>query len=536
MDWYNSSQAKRGSVSAGTPYLKNGIRQGISPQRSQYYRNTGAMGIPGINHGVESGVDGAISSVSERPSYYFSQYPLYCCDWISTNAADVDCIALGTYKEGFTNKLEIAHGVPYGRDAILGTRSDGNEDLKMASPTLDANDSVEGFDFHKVSEFKLDYPITRIQWDPQMLRSSPGCGERLAVSSEVLRLFKVEQDYCGPGNEYNTTQTHILANTMATGNPGAGSHNTVSPGGNGNLASADELDSHPPVTSFDWNKVDTNIIITSSVDTTCTVWDLNRSSRLGDGLACNNNATSAAPDTAYVKTQLIAHDSEVFDVKFIHGSTNIFASVGNDGSMRVFDLRSLEHSTIIYEPSSASAASGVSVGVAAGGASSLTASPSSAAASDAQAHSSKALLKLATSNIDQHYLATIMCNSNQVLIVDMRMPGVPVATLDGSFGGLSPAAFNSISWHPSSNHLLTAGDDCQALIWDCTHLDSSMSRRAPASMGLNLSPSLHYDPSTMQLPSFAYSEDLEVNNACWRADSGDWIGVVSGKGFQAVSL
>jgi len=32
------------------------------------------------------------------------------------------------------------------------------------------------------------------------------------------------------------------------------------------------------------------------------------------------------------------------------GSVDVFASCGADGSVRMFDLRSLEHSTIIYEP------------------------------------------------------------------------------------------------------------------------------------------------------------------------------------------
>jgi WD repeat-containing protein 68 len=48
------------------------------------------------------------------------------------------------------------------------------------------------------------------------------------------------------------------------------------------------------------------------------------------------------------RTQLIAHDREVFDLAFARGK-DVFASVGADGSVRMFDLRSLEHSTIIYE-------------------------------------------------------------------------------------------------------------------------------------------------------------------------------------------
>jgi len=38
-------------------------------------------------------------------------------------------------------------------------------------------------------------------------------------------------------------------------------------------------------------------------------------------------------------------------VRFCAGSVDVFVSCGADGSVRMFDLRSLEHSTIIYEPS-----------------------------------------------------------------------------------------------------------------------------------------------------------------------------------------
>jgi hypothetical protein len=38
-------------------------------------------------------------------------------------------------------------------------------------------------------------------------------------------------------------------------------------------------------------------------------------------------------------------------VRFCAQSVDVFVSCGADGSVRMFDLRSLEHSTIIYEPS-----------------------------------------------------------------------------------------------------------------------------------------------------------------------------------------
>lgn len=38
-------------------------------------------------------------------------------------------------------------------------------------------------------------------------------------------------------------------------------------------------------------------------------------------------------------------------MRFCANSVDVFVSCGADGSVRMFDLRSLEHSTIIYEPS-----------------------------------------------------------------------------------------------------------------------------------------------------------------------------------------
>lgn len=71
----------------------------------------------------------------------------------------------------------------------------------------------------------------------------------------------------------------------------------------------------------------TNLIGTSSIDTTCSIWDIERGS---------------------VYTQLIAHDKEVYDIHFSK-EKDIFASVGADGSVRQFDLRDLKHSSVLYD-------------------------------------------------------------------------------------------------------------------------------------------------------------------------------------------
>jgi len=146
------------------------------------------------------------------------------------------------------------------------------------------------------------------------------------------------------------------------------------------------------------------MIGTSSIDTTCTIWDVNKE--------C-------------VKTQLIAHDKSVYDISFAN-DVNTFASAGQDGSIRHFDLRELEHSTIIFESQELP------------------------------------LLRVAWNRHDPNYLATIMYESNKVVILDIRMPQHAVITLSGH-----TSFVNSICWAPhSSAYICTAGDDSNVLIWD----------------------------------------------------------------------
>jgi WD repeat-containing protein 68 len=66
------------------------------------------------------------------------------------------------------------------------------------------------------------------------------------------------------------------------------------------------------------------MIATCSIDTTCTIWDVEK---------------------MVTKTQLIAHDREVYDIAFAC-SKEVFGTLGADGSLRMFDLRTLDHSTV----------------------------------------------------------------------------------------------------------------------------------------------------------------------------------------------
>ncbi|EFA86579.1 WD40 repeat-containing protein [Heterostelium album PN500] len=218
------------------------------------------------------------------------------------------------------------------------------------------------------------------------------------------------------------------------------------------LSSSKSTEFCAPLSSFDWNESDPTLLATSSIDTTCTIWNI---------------------ETQQPKTQLIAHDKEVFDVAFARG-TDLFASVGADGSLRMFDLRNLEHSTIIYETPQFTP-----------------------------------LLRLCWNKQDPNYLATIQQDSPKIIILDIRVPSVPAAELV-----FHKSAVNGIAWAPhSSCHICTVGDDKQALIWDLSSL-----------------------PKPIEDPLLTYGADAEINQLNWSSSQPDWIAIAFGQGLQILKV
>jgi WD repeat-containing protein 68 len=170
-------------------------------------------------------------------------------------------------------------------------------------------------EFTKVAEATHSYPVTRLLWEPPS--SQKQSTDLLATSGDHLRLWSLPSDSPATPGSTITRRGNDTHGTKLT--PLALLSNSKTP------------DHTAPLTSLDWNTMNPALIITSSIDTTCTIWDI---------------------PSLTAKTQLIAHDKEVYDVRFCANSVDVFASCGQDGSVRMFDLRSLEHSTIIYEPAS----------------------------------------------------------------------------------------------------------------------------------------------------------------------------------------
>lgn len=284
-----------------------------------------------------------------------------------------------------------------------------------------------GLELESRGSFEHSYPPTKVMWHPSPSTSAP---DLLATTGDYLRLWEVSQlsDSAPPKIELRS----FLNNNRKT-------------------------DFCAPLTSFDWNRDDPRILATCSVDTTVRVWDL---------------------DKEQTSTQLIAHEKEVNDIAFARGA-HVFATVGSDGSVRLFDLRSLDHSNILHE----------------------TDTP---------------ILRVGWNTIDTNYLACFGDNARAFAIVDIRNPASPITPRTGHNGPV-----NAIHWAPqSASHVGSAGEDGQVLIWD---------------VGANGGPTPSQQGASAE-PILAYSAGAPVNNMDWCGLHYDWIAIAYGSSIQTLRV
>ena len=248
----------------------------------------------------------ADNNIELGKSSYLASWPTYAFDWCKWptqghNNSSAGKMALGSYVEDGHNFIQI-----------LDTQI-------QIDPEADQYPDAPRYNLHynKIAEATHSYPVTRILWEPASQQKQST--DLLATSGDHLRLWSLPAA---------ASYSHNNSITARSSNPLSTTTHKLTP--LALLSNSKSPEHTAPLTSLDWNTLSPSLIITSSIDTTCTIWDI---------------------PTLTAKTQLIAHDKEVFDVRFCANSVDVFVSCGADGSVRMFDLRSLEHSTIIYEPS-----------------------------------------------------------------------------------------------------------------------------------------------------------------------------------------
>ncbi|PWY98973.1 WD40 repeat-like protein [Testicularia cyperi] len=370
-------------------------------------------------------------------------------------------LAVGSFVEQYTNRIQILGFHPHDPSSLslLADASHPYPPTKLAfqpSTLFDASSSERrdpSLDRERGSGDRgYASPTTKLakrgSWGAKV-RSPGDAGEAhdnypdrelLASTADCLRIWEVHRnEYSDP---YSSSYVGGGSGSGAPGSSGADAGKLpFSLREKSVLAHSKNTKSPPaPLTSFSWNTPSPNLIVTSSIDTTCTIWDL---------------------PTRTALTQLIAHDREVYDVDWCPGSADVFASVGADGSVRVFDLRSLEHSTIIYETGTAPV---------------TESRPGTSMSTSSRATSTRnippaPLLRIAFNPWDANYLATFHLESDSVQILDVRAPGSPILELRGH-----SSAVNAIAWGPpsvgagalgpSKGMVCSAADDAQVLVYD----------------------------------------------------------------------
>jgi WD40 repeat protein len=162
-----------------------------------------------------------------------------------------------------------------------------------------------------------------------------------------------------------------------------------------------------PLTSLSWNNCNPSKIATSAVDTTISVWDLEK---------------------ANLETQLVAHDKPVLDVAY-GSSMHQFVSVSEDGSLRLFDTRDLDHSTILYEDS-------------------------------------VPLLRVTWLESQPNLIATLAADRTDILLFDIRKSGFLAGVIR-----LGPALPNAIAWSASGSLAVGMSDGSVAV---CTSISETI--------------------------------------------------------------
>ncbi|KAJ2515943.1 hypothetical protein GGI11_001238 [Coemansia sp. RSA 2049] len=446
---------------------------------------------------------------------YFSAYPVYSLAWSRRDDQN------GMFRMALSSFLEE----PQNRVQVI-----------QLSPQHDPAHTPERPDFGLVAETTTDYPLTKLLWQP--MAGGFAQPDLLAGAGDSLRIWECEQT--GEMGEMGLHKSSLRQRAkMAT-----------------------RADYSAPVTSFDWNQIDPRLIITSSIDTTCTVWDI---------------------ETQQAKTQLIAHDREVFDVSFVSNSQDVFVSAGADGSIRMFDLRALEHSTILYEAPAAVAPSSSDPNIG-----DLSYYPENSGIPSARLASfTPPLLRLSCNAIDPSYIATFALDSHTVNIIDIRNPGSAVVNLVGHQGPI-----HAVSWSPTSpSQLCSAGADSRVLVWDIHQALATrqhqqrqamaaaaqakqLSRLATAAVGKSgggtavaagfgddvhspksatsasgiqtsnaiqavaqaaAAQALTLNPTNVA-PSLTYAARLPVNSLAWHNNSPEWISIGFGNTVQTLRL
>jgi WD repeat-containing protein 68 len=207
-----------------------------------------------------------------------------------------------------------------------------------------------------------------------------------------------------------------------------------------------------PLTSCDWSHSNNSIVGVGSIDTTCAIWDLNK---------------------FQVRYMIIAHDKEVFDIS-LGPDEFTFMSTGADGSVRLFDSRSANSSSIIFETRDKSP-----------------------------------MIRLKWNLVNPNFILTVIVDKNEIYILDQRKLTSPYAILK-----VHTNVVNNAIWAPESNtNLISVSDDKSALLWD-----------------------IYCDSEQPEEYIMKYEAQSEIENVSWGNITQNWVGIIDGNQAEILRI
>lgn len=212
------------------------------------------------------------STTSTTPNFRTfrpSVAPIYSFDW-SPHSAHFCSLAVGSFvtqrplETGRRNQVQLASlSDPQANDFLSNTSSSSSSSILSNSNTSSS------------LPITVEYPITKVQFSPH--RIANGDSELLGVSGDGLRIYRTREHFqhellvkLVPAQ----ISTSPSASATASRRPSDSNIITSHPPTNPTNPTAISTNSPAPITSFDWNRTDPNILVTSSYDTTCAVWNL----------------------------------------------------------------------------------------------------------------------------------------------------------------------------------------------------------------------------------------------------------------------
>ena len=183
--------------------------------------------------------------------------PIYSFDW-SPHSAHFCSLAVGS----FVTQRPIGPNC-HQNQVLLATLSDPKVP-EFSSPS---------------NGIQIDYPITKVHFSPHRQGDSQ---ELLGVSGDGLRVYRNHFGVSGNASGHLELIAKLVPAQIST-SPTASATASRRPS-DANIITSNSTastavfppsrNSPAPITSFDWNCVDSNLLVTSSYDTTCAVWNL----------------------------------------------------------------------------------------------------------------------------------------------------------------------------------------------------------------------------------------------------------------------